>query len=39
MSRPLCDNLHSSEEWIDIDSMLTFYEIYRRYLEARFSAQ
>ena len=39
MSRPLCDNLHSSEEWIDIDSMLTFYEIYRRYLEERFSAQ
>ena len=35
MSRPLCDNLHSSREWIDIDSMITFYEIYRRYLNDR----
>ena len=36
MSRPLCGNLHSSQEWIDIDSMVQFYEIYRRYLEDRF---
>ena len=32
MSRPLCHNLHSSEEWIDIDSMISCYEIYRHYL-------
>ena len=36
MSRPLCGNLHSRSEWIDIDSMVTFHEIYRRYLETRF---
>ena len=32
MSRPLCGNLHSRQEWIDIESMVQFYEIYRSYL-------
>ena len=36
MSRPHCGNLHSRSEWIDIDSMVTFYEIYRSYLAERF---
>ena len=35
MSRPLCGNLHSRQEWIDIASMVQFYEINRRYLEHR----
>jgi di/tripeptidase len=35
MSRPLCGNLHSRREWIDIDSMVSFYEVCRRYLENR----
>lgn len=35
MSRPLCGNLHSQDEWIDIDSMLAFHQIYRTYLETR----
>ncbi|NIP94153.1 MAG: M20/M25/M40 family metallo-hydrolase [Akkermansiaceae bacterium] len=35
MSRPICGNLHSRSEWIDIESMVQFYEIYRRYLEDR----
>ena len=38
MSRPTVGNLHSRREWIDIDSMLDFYEIYRRYLETRLEA-
>jgi len=32
MSRPLVGNLHSCDEWIDIDSMVTFYKIYEKYL-------
>lgn len=35
MSRPLCGNLHAKEEWIDIDSMISFHEIYRHYLNRR----
>lgn len=35
MSRPDCGNLHSRDEWIDINSMLQFYEIFRVYLEQR----
>lgn len=35
MSRPACGNLHSREEWIDIDSMVQFYEIYQKYLATR----
>lgn len=32
ISRPLVGNLHAANEWIDIASMATFYEIYERYL-------
>lgn len=32
MSRPLVGNLHGKDEWIDIDSMLTFYRIYQAYV-------
>lgn len=35
MSRPLVGNLHAKNEWIDIDSMLAFYEIYQTYLGKR----
>ena len=35
MARPDVGNLHSEDEWIDIDSMLTFYDICQRYLEQR----
>jgi succinyl-diaminopimelate desuccinylase len=37
MSRPRCGNLHSEDEWIEIDSMVQFFEIYRRYLTQRFA--
>ncbi len=32
ISRPLVGNLHAVDEWIDIESMATFYEIYERYI-------
>ncbi len=32
MSRPIVGNLHSEEEWIDIESMVQLYHIYERYL-------
>ena len=35
MSRPDCGNLHSRQEWIGIDSMIQFFEIYRAYLAKR----
>jgi succinyl-diaminopimelate desuccinylase len=36
MSRPLVGGLHSDHEWIDIDSMVTYYRILHRYLSERF---
>lgn len=38
MSRPLVGEVHAEEEWIDIDSMVTFYRIYERYLQRKFDA-
>jgi len=35
MSRPTVGNLHAHDEWIDIDSMLQFYNIYKRYLHSK----
>ncbi len=35
MSRPLVGNLHAADEWIDIDSMVTFYRIYDAYIRAK----
>lgn len=32
MSRPLVGDLHSEDEWIDIESMVTLYRIYEQYL-------
>ena len=32
ISRPLVGNLHAVDEWIDIESMGTYYEIYQRYV-------
>ena len=32
ISSPLVGNLHSEQEWIDIQSMETFYRIYERYI-------
>lgn len=34
MSRPLVGNIHADDEWIDIPSMLDFYELYERYIRA-----
>lgn len=36
MTRPQCGRLHAPDEWIEIESMLTFYQIYERYLLERF---
>lgn len=35
LSRPLVGNLHAVDEWIDIDSMLTYYKICERYIEQK----
>lgn len=35
MSRPLVGNLHAKDEWIEIESMLSFYRIYEAYLLRR----
>lgn len=35
MSRPLVGNLHSEDEWIDIESMVHLYHIYERYLSEK----
>ena len=37
MTRPECGRLHAPDEWIEIDSMLVFYQIYERYLLERFA--
>ncbi|MFT5092818.1 MAG: M20 family metallopeptidase [Planctomycetales bacterium] len=35
LSRPLVGNLHGEDEWIDIDSMVTYYRICQRYIEQK----
>lgn len=35
ISCPLIGNIHSRDEWIDIDSMLTYYDILYRYIIAK----
>lgn len=35
ISSPIVGNLHSEEEWIDIKSMETFYQIYRAYIKRK----
>jgi succinyl-diaminopimelate desuccinylase len=35
ISRPLVGELHSEDEWIDIDSMVKFYSICERYLQRK----
>lgn len=37
LSRPLVGNLHGIDEWIDIESMVTYYKICKRYIEQRLS--
>jgi succinyl-diaminopimelate desuccinylase len=37
LSRPLVGNLHAVDEWIDIQSMETYYRIYERYVRERTS--
>ena len=37
MSRPLVGNLHAEDEWIDIASMVQFYQIYDQYLRTKLS--
>jgi len=39
MSRPEVGNLHDKDEWINIDSMVTLYEIYERYLFSKLKLQ
>lgn len=36
LSRPLVGNLHADDEWIDIESMETYFTICDRYLQQRF---
>lgn len=33
MSRPLVGNIHADDEWINIPSMLKFYDVYIRYIK------
>lgn len=35
ISCPLIGDIHSRDEWIDIDSMLTYYEILHRYISTK----
>ena len=35
LSRPLVGELHSPDEWIDIDSMVTYYRICEAYIERK----
>ncbi len=35
LSRPLVGNLHAIDEWIDIESMLTYYKICETYIEEK----
>ena len=35
VSRPIVGELHSTDEWIDIESMETFYRIYELYLKRK----
>lgn len=35
VSSPLVGELHSTEEWIDIESMVTFYRVYEDYLQMK----
>lgn len=35
MSRPLVGNLHAEDEWIDIPSMVQFYQIYEKFLHSK----
>lgn len=35
ISRPLVGNLHAIDEWIDIESMGTFYNIYQQFIQAK----
>ncbi len=35
VSRPIVGELHSTDEWIDINSMETFYQIYELYLKRK----
>ena len=37
MARPLVGNLHAPDEWIDIESMVTFFRIWESYLARRFN--
>ena len=37
ISRPEVGNIHRTDEWIDINSMLTFYQIYERFATERLS--
>jgi len=39
MSRPLVGNLHSQNEWVDIDSMLKFYRICERFVYQKLGLQ
>ena len=39
MARPDVGDLHAEDEWIDIDSMVTFYRVCERYLERRLFPQ
>ncbi len=39
MSRPLVGNLHAPDEWIDINSMVTYYHICEAYLAERLGVE
>ena len=38
VSRPLMGELHSENEWIDIDSMMQFYKICELYLKEKLAS-
>lgn len=39
IARPIVGELHSEDEWINIDSMLTFYQICERFIQRKLLAE
>lgn len=37
LSRPIVGNLHGEDEWIDIESMATYYRVCEKYIEQKLS--
>jgi acetylornithine deacetylase/succinyl-diaminopimelate desuccinylase-like protein len=32
LHRPTCENIHSKNEWVDVDAVAWVYEVYREFI-------